>query len=132
MSDEQLVLTLAKVLIAAAWVDGELTREEVNSMKDLLYALPELTGLQWARLDMYIETPVGDAERERLVEELRQEIQTPDDRELALKALKEMMVADGQITEDERLALSEMEAAIESVDLGLFSRIVKGMTGRRS
>ena len=132
MSDEQLVLTLAKVLIAAAWVDGELTREEVNSMKDLLYALPELTGLQWARLDMYIETPVGDAERERLVEELRQEIQTPDDRELALKALKEMMVADGQITEDERLALSEMEAAIESVDLGLFSRLVKGMTGRRS
>lgn len=132
MSDEQLIMKLAKVLIAAAWADGELTHEEINSMKDLLYGLPQLTAHQWAQLEMYIETPVGDAERERLVEDLRNAIQVPEDRELALKALDEMTMADGQITEDEKAVSAEIEAAIESVDFGLFSRMVKGMTGRRS
>ncbi len=132
MSEEQLYMTLAKVLIAAAWADGELTNEEVNSMKDLLYGMPQLTALQWARLEMYIETPVGDAERERLVEDLRSAIQKPGDRTLTLRALEEMMMADGEITEDEQAVVAEIEAAIESVDFGLFSRMVKGMTGRRS
>lgn len=132
MSDEHLIMTLAKVLIAAAWSDGELTHEEVNSMKDLLYGSPQLTALQWARLEMYIETPVGEAERERLVEELRSAVQTPRDRNLAIRALEEMVMADGEITEDEQAVVAEIEAAIESVDSGLFSRLVKGMTGRRS
>jgi len=132
MSDEQLIMTLAKVLIAAAWSDGELTHEEVNSMKDLLYGSPQLTALQWARLEMYIETPVGKAERERLVEELRSAVQTPRDRNLAIRALEEMVMADGEITEDEQAVVTEIEAAIESVDSGLLSRLVKGMTGRRS
>ena len=33
------VLTLAKVLIAAAWADGTLTEEEKNSLKDLIFGL---------------------------------------------------------------------------------------------
>ena len=132
MSDEQLIMKLAKVLIAAAWADGELSHEEINSMKDLLYKLPQLAGHQWARLEMYIESPVGDAERERLVEDLRIAVQTPEDHELALNALHEMMMADGQITEDEQAVAAEIEAAIESPNFGLFSRLVKGMTGRRS
>jgi len=132
MSDEQLIMTLAKVLIAAAWSDGELTHEEVNSMKDLLYGSPQLTAFQWARLEMYIETPVGEAERERLVEDLRSAVQTPRDRNLAIRALEEMIMADGEITEDEQAVVAEIEAAIESADPGLFSRLVKGMTGRRA
>ena len=132
MSEEQLIVKLAKVLIAAAWADGELTNEEINSMKDLLYGMPQLTALQWARLEMYIETPVGDAERERLVEDLRSAIQKPGDRALTLRALEEMVMADGEVTGDEQAVVAEIEAAIESVDFGLFSRLTKGMTGRRS
>jgi uncharacterized tellurite resistance protein B-like protein len=132
MSDEQLIMTLAKVLIAAAWADGELTHEEVNSMKDLLYRLPDLTAHQWATLEMYIETPVGPAERQRLVAELQDAIQSSEDRELALKALDEMMRADGEVSDEEQQVAAQIEAAIESVDVGIFSRLVKGMTGRRT
>jgi uncharacterized tellurite resistance protein B-like protein len=101
-------------------------------MKDLLYALPQLTAEQWARLAIYIDSPVSGAERERLVEELRYEIRSPEDRDLALKALKDMVMADGQATEEEQAAVSEIEAAIESADFGIFSRLVRGMAGRRS
>ncbi len=135
MSDENLTMTLAKVLIAAAWVDGELTLDETNSMKDLLFRVPQLTAQQWASLEIYIETPVGDAERERLVEDLQEAIRTPEDQELAIRTLDDMMAADGQVTEEERLAADEIKAAIESTGIGtvgMFSRLVHGMTGRRS
>lgn len=132
MSNERLIMTLAKVLIAAAWADGELTHEEVNSMKDLLFHLPQLSARQWASLQMYIETPVGEAERKRLVEELRAVIESPYDRALALRTLDEMMQADGRVTEQEERVTAEIKAAVESVDVGLLSRLVKGMTGRRA
>jgi len=129
---KDLILTLAKVLIAAAWADGELTHEEVNSMKDLLFHLPQLSARQWASLQMYIESPVGDAERERLLEELKFAIRTPRDRELAQQALEEMLHADGNVSEEEEQVAAEIRATIDSVSVDALSRLVKGMTGRRA
>ena len=131
-TNENLILTLAKVLIAVAWADGELTHEEVNNMKDLLFHLPQLTARQWASLQMYIESPVGDAERERLLEELKLAIQTTRDRELAQRALEEMLRADGEVTEEEEQVAAEIRATIESVSGSSLSRLVRGMTGRRA
>ena len=132
MSNEQLIITLAKVLIAAAWADGELTLEETNSMKDLLFRLPELSTRQWASLQMYLESPVGEAERTRLVEDLRAAIASPDDRELALNSLQEMMEADGKVSAQEEAVMAEIMAAIESVDVGVLGRLFRGMTGRHA
>lgn len=132
MADEQLIMTLAKVLIAAAWADGELTHDEVNSMKDLLFHIPQLSARQWASLAIYIEAPVGPAERARLVEELQSAIGSDQDKQLALRTLDDMLHADGQATEQEEQAAAEIKAAVESVDAGLLGRLVKGMTQRRS
>jgi uncharacterized tellurite resistance protein B-like protein len=132
VSEKQLIITLAKVLIAAAWADGDLSHDEVNSMKDLLFHLPQLSARQWASLSMYIETPVGDAERARLAEDLRAAIRTNRDKELALAALDDMLRADGKASKEEEEAVMEIRTAIESADIGLFSGLVKGMAGRRS
>lgn len=132
MSSQSLILALAKVLIAAAWADGELTHEEVNSMKDLLWRLPQLTARQWASLQIYLEAPVDEAERARLVEELQYALRSPQDRGLALRTLDEMVHADGQVTEAEERVAAEIRVAIEAVDVGLLAGLVKGMTRRRS
>jgi uncharacterized tellurite resistance protein B-like protein len=132
MSNEQLIMTLAKVLIAAAWADGEMTLEETNSMKDLLFRLPQLSARQWATLQMYIESPVGEAERTRLVEELRAAIASPADRDLALRTLQEMMEADGQVSAKEEAVMADIMAAIESVNVGVLGRLFKGVTGRHA
>jgi uncharacterized tellurite resistance protein B-like protein len=132
MRDEHLVLTLAKVVLAEAWADGELTHEEVNSMKDVLFRLPQLSARQWASLQMYIEAPVGEAERARLVDELRNAIASQEDRELALQMVDEMMRADGQVTEQDERVAAEIRAAVESADVGRLGRLFKGATGRRS
>ena len=132
MRDEHLILTLAKVVLAAAWADGELSYEEINSMKDVLFRLPQLSARQWQSLQMYIEAPVGEAERARLVDELRNAIASKQDRELALQMVDEMMRADGQVTEEDEQVAAEIRAAVESVDVGRLGRLFKGATSRRS
>ena len=64
------IMALAKVMIAAAWADGAVSIEEMNSLKDLLFQLPEMTASDWSELDIYIETPIGDAERAGQFEDL--------------------------------------------------------------
>jgi len=135
MPKERLIISLVKVLIAAAWADGEISHEEINSLKDLLFQLPEMTANDWARLDMYIESPVDEAECARLIDELKGVLNTPADRALTLVYLDQLVAADGQVSDDELEAVGEITTAIEEVNTGIFGqfgRLLRGPVQRRS
>jgi uncharacterized tellurite resistance protein B-like protein len=143
MSDRSLIFTLAKVIIAAAWADGEVTHDEINSLKDLLFQLPnvglkhgiQLSAQEWARLEMYIESPIGDAERARLIADLKAELRTPRDKELVVLALDNLVKTDGVVTDEEKEIEAEIKQAMEDVDvsiLGQLGRLVGGAVQRRS
>ena len=117
--------------MAAAWADHEVSNEEINSLKDLLFRLPELTGREWATLEMYIKSPVGEAERERLVDQLKDQLKSSEDKALAKQALEELVGADGVVTDEERTVIDSIEAEIDAVSLGRFSRLVSGSVSRR-
>jgi len=134
MSDATFYLTLGKVIIAAAWADGEVAHDEMNCLKDLLFRLPGLTGREWAMLEMYIEAPVGAAERERLVEQLQNELRSSSEKALALQSIDDLVQADGIVTEEEKVIVSEIKAQIESANVGVFGqlgRVVKNSIQRR-
>lgn len=133
-TNPNLILALAKVIIAAAWADGQVTHGEINNLKDLLFRLPDLTGREWAMLEMYIDAPVGETERARLVEQLRDEIRTSADKALALAALDDLSYVDGRLAPEEEAVLAEIKEAIQFADVGLIgalSGLVRGMVGRR-
>lgn len=143
MPDKDVIMALAKVVIAAAWVDGKVTIEEVNSLKDLLFRMPhigsdwemQMSAHEWARLEIYIESPVDAAERARLIEDLRAVLRTSEDRALALSALEELIKADGVVTEEEKVVAEEIRTALESADVGLIGqlgRLIKGPVTRRT
>jgi len=135
MANETTIKTIAKVMIAAAWADGIVSPEEINSLKDLLFQLPDMTASDWSELDIYIETPVGEAERIRLEEELLAQLTTPEDKALAIAALNEVVSADGLVSDSERAVLEEIKPMIESADvaiLGPLSRLMRGSINRRS
>jgi uncharacterized tellurite resistance protein B-like protein len=143
MPEKDLILTLGKVIIAAAWVDGEITLEETNSLKDLLFWVPhagfkqglEITGRDWAMLELYLQSPVGDEERARLVDELKAALRTREDGEFALSALDDLIHADGVVTEEELVVLEEIKSTIESGNTSIFgqlSRLIQGPIQRRS
>ena len=112
------IMALAKVMIAAAWADGAVSIEEMNNLKDLLFQLPEMTASDWAELDIYIETPVGDAERARLVEDLQASLKTSEDKDLALTMIDELVEADGEISADEQTSVDEIKKAVREANVG--------------
>jgi uncharacterized tellurite resistance protein B-like protein len=135
MRDETLIMTLAKVLIASAWADGELTNDETNCVKDLMFNLPEVSATQWAQLDIYMDSPVGEAERARLIGELEEAVSTEQGRQLALTMLDEMVQADGSVSPQEQEVVNEVKAALVSADVGLggaLSRFMLGVTAKRT
>jgi uncharacterized tellurite resistance protein B-like protein len=143
MSERDVILKLARVIIGAAWADGEITNDEINSLKDLLFRLPQigngksaqLSGQEWARLEMYIETPVGADERARLVADLHDALQFPEQKALVLQALENMIEADGVISDSEREVVNEIVEALNTTEKGFFSglqRLVGGAVQRRS
>jgi uncharacterized tellurite resistance protein B-like protein len=114
------IMALAKVMIAAAWADGDINNDEMNSLKDLLFQLPEMTASDWAELDIYIETPVGDAERARLVANLQASLKSSRDKEMALTMIDELAAADGEISPEEQARVDEIKAAIKDANVGVF------------
>lgn len=135
--NRKLLETLAKVIVAAGWVDKELTLQEKNNLKDLL--------LQFRRhfpededapiLEMYTESPIQPLEQERLVNDLRESVWSEEDKAVVISALKDMVEADGKITEEEQSLLDGIKAKLESVDTGVFGdlgRLLRGAMQRRS
>jgi uncharacterized tellurite resistance protein B-like protein len=135
LAKPQLVMTLAKVIIAAAWADGEVSHEEINSLKDLLFRLPNMEARDWASLEIYIDSPVGSEERLRLTSDLALAMSSRADKDLALSALDDLIHADGEIPESEELVAKEIRQAIEDADVGVIGgigKLVKGSIQRRS
>src|SRR5687767_7058457 len=142
--NQKLIETLAKVIIAAGWADKTLDSEERNNLTDLLFEFqhtliePEmldraddsaLDSRLASILEMYTEAPIDAAERERLVNDLRETVESEEDKALVLSALKRMVEADGEITNAEQDILNDINAKIESVDTGILGdlgRLVRG------
>ncbi len=140
MSDERTrVMTLAKVLIAAAWGDGALTQDEKNSLKDIIFRISstgyQLTGQEWNMLDLYMDSPVEAAERARLVADLQDAIRTPEEKQFVLNALQEMATADGVPSAEEQQVIAQISDAIQQADVGFMdslNRFLGGALQRRS
>ncbi|MDF1499446.1 MAG: TerB family tellurite resistance protein [Anaerolineales bacterium] len=129
MSNRNLILSLAKVLISAAWTDGSVDHAELNSLKDLLFGLEEMTASDWAELEIYLANPIGPGERERLLEDLKHNLRSRKDKQLALKMLKQLIHADGDSTPEEQQIAAEIESSIIEADTGIFGQFGKLITG---
>ncbi len=133
MSNRNFIFTLSKVIIAAAWADGEIQHEERNSLKDLLFRLPQIgldqglqmTGQEWQMLEMYMHAPIDDTERQRLIEDLQVAMRTPEHKKLVIEALDQMAQADGEVTEEETAVINQIKRAINNVDTSVVSQIGK-------
>jgi uncharacterized tellurite resistance protein B-like protein len=135
--NRKLMGNLAKVLAAVGWADRKLSLEEIENLKDLLFQFQGsvIDPREDALFQMYIKSPVDAEERNRLLQELRETVWSEEDKAYALTALQRMAEADGKLTDEERTALDEAQASIESVDTSLpgdLGRVLRGALQRRS
>jgi uncharacterized tellurite resistance protein B-like protein len=135
--NRKLMGTLARVIAAVGWADNQLTVAEIENLKDLLFQFQRsvIDPREDALFQMYIKSPIDGAERQQLVEELRECIWSEEDKTYVYFALQRMMVADGKISEEEQDVLDQIRDSIESVHTGLLGdlqRLVRGALQRRS
>jgi uncharacterized tellurite resistance protein B-like protein len=75
-----------------------------------------------------MDSPVDEAERTRLIQQLRSKITTPLGKQLVFDALDALVAADGRISEEEHRIVEEIKASFESgssSSLGKVSRLFK-------
>lgn len=135
MPGSGMLMALAKVMIAAAWADGSVTNEELNSLKDLLFHLRGMTAREWSELEIYLETPVRPDERARLVANLQDLLSSRKERELAIAALTDLVQSNGQASPEKQAVFEEIRSALEEVNTGLLGklgRLIRAPVQRRS
>ncbi|MCP4611261.1 MAG: hypothetical protein GY845_21330 [Planctomycetes bacterium] len=132
MPDRSFIITLAKLLIAAAWADGELKNEEINALKDLLFSLEDVTGEEWAHLEIYMDTPVCTEERDKLLGEVLDQIRSEEDKKLVMGTLENLFQADGVVSDEERAVLEEVKKGVSDISTGIVTRLSRMMKGAMS
>jgi uncharacterized tellurite resistance protein B-like protein len=126
---------LAKLVVAAAWADGEISNVEMNTLKDLLFRMPDLTGEEYAELEVFLVHPVRPEEREQLLERVLAGVRTANDRRLVLRTLTDMVEADGRVTEQEKALLDTVKQALDRQGTGLLStlgRMIRGAVAEKA
>lgn len=86
MSNEKKI-SLVRVLIALAWADGEISHNELNFLKDFMFKF-DLTGDEWAKIEMYMEDPVTQEEAELLIHDFVQHLGGARERQQVIEALQ--------------------------------------------
>ena len=115
---------LGKLMIAVGWVDGNLDHDEISAMKNMLFRLKDLTSEDWGELEMLMETPVSKADADTYLADVIDAMKSDKDKAYVLAHLKELIEADGAVTDEEQSMFDEIEKAVYEKPTGLLSLFV--------
>jgi len=117
-------VSLGKLLIAAAWVDGEINEEETACLKNLILKMPGISFADWRRLKIYLAYPLSIREQEFVVKEFSEKIFIDGHSKLAWESLITVLKADGSINILEKGFALELERSMK-VSVDSFLRTIK-------
>lgn len=123
MKKKELILDLAKLVISAAWADGSLCNDEVNALKDLLFNLDEISVEDWSVLQMYIESPATEAEKDEILERVVRSTHNAADKAFVLETLETLFKADGKVTPEEQQLLDDLTAIMNEKAGNIFTSL---------
>jgi uncharacterized tellurite resistance protein B-like protein len=104
-------LDFLRVLIAAAWSDGEITCEEMNNLKAYFREL-DLDNDELTELEPYLVDPIGDDEAATILDDFLTRARGRE-RETVIAAVRDLMVTDGTLEPGEEAFLDQLENAQE-------------------
>ncbi len=101
--------SLIRLFIALAWADGEISNDEMNYLKNFFFKL-NLSGEDWAKIEMYLEEPVLPEEAESLIQDSVQRLNGAKEREEIVAFLEGLVSADGVVQAEEKIFLERCTA----------------------
>lgn len=123
MAEKRFILELGKLLIAAAWADGTLSTTEINGLKELLFQLPDISGEEWMELELYMASPVGESERQRLLDRVLGRMGSADDKALALEALGKLMPTGASESDQQMEVVQQLRDDLEKGSGGFLDHL---------
>ena len=123
MADKRFILELGKLLIAAAWADGTLTTTEINGLKELLFQLPDISGEEWMELELYMASPVGEEERQRLLDRVLERMGSTTDKALALETIEKLIPPGAAEGDQQRDVVQQLRDDLEQGSGGFLSHL---------
>ena len=128
MNDKK--LSFLRVLIAAAWADGELDYRELNSIKDYFREL-ELDSDELTALAPYLADPIDADEARTIVEDFITAARAGE-RETMVAAVRDLVLADGELDDGEKRFLDLVDLAREGTSTAkVFVAELKRLWGAR-
>jgi len=125
MIDKELSLAIAKVLIAAAWVDGVVQPEEEQFLRDFVSRMPGIDNHTWDDLEPMLERPIYEAERIRYLRDMRNRIGDRKDRRFAIQAINQLFISDGEIAPEESEAVQQMVSIVNGDETAVYQEMLK-------
>jgi len=122
-----LTFKTARLVIALAWGDGKVDHDELNAVKELMFALPDLTEREWARLEMYLDSPVDDQERNHLAREVLKEIKTPGDKQRVIDMIGSLMPTGRKLNKRDRALIDDIREQVNLEETGLI-KVIGGLS----
>jgi uncharacterized tellurite resistance protein B-like protein len=123
-----LTFKTARLVIALAWGDGKIEHDELNAVKELVFALPGLSEREWARLEMYLDSPVDEEERLHLADDVLKSIRTTKDKQRVIDMIASLLPSGREMDERDWALVEEIRHRIESEETGMIK--VLGGLGR--
>ncbi len=118
-------IALAKLLFAGAWVDGELSQDEVRAIESFLDTIPGFTEEDYKRIYLYSEFPMSEDESRKVAEQFVTIIRTEEEKDLALLHLDALVKADRIVTPEERCFYVEIVTFLQQTSISPFGRFSK-------
>ncbi len=128
----QTPLIAFRLLVAAAWLDGEIHPLEATLLAQYLAGLQLTDEMQAREIDYLRLRPAADTST-LWIEQFRQAHPTPTEQERVIAAVKQMMKADGRVVEEEAQLLAKLETALHGDHPSLLQRLktwLVDVTGR--
>ncbi|WP_269541217.1 TerB family tellurite resistance protein [Cerasicoccus fimbriatus] len=125
MIKKELSFAVAKVLIAAAWVDGVVQPEEDRFLRDFITRMPGIDDDAWEQLTPLLERPIYEAERIRMLRDMRLLIADQKDRRFAIQAINQLFISDGEIAPEEEAAVQQMVSIINGDETAVYQEMLK-------
>jgi uncharacterized tellurite resistance protein B-like protein len=123
MADKRFILELGKLLIAVAWADGTLSTTEINGLKELLFQLPDISGEEWMELELYMASPVGEAERQRLLDRVLGHMGSAEDKALALETIEKLMPSGSSESDQQAEVVQQLRDDLEQGSSGFLNHL---------
>ncbi|MFB3909428.1 MAG: TerB family tellurite resistance protein [Candidatus Eisenbacteria bacterium] len=125
--NERTEVALVRLLVAAAWADGDLSPQETEYLEGVARDVG-LDAAEWAGLRPMLDRPVPIEEAEKLAVDFVTGIPATD-RERVLARIESLAGADGRRSGGESRLLSRMREAIEAADASAAPTVLSRVRG---